>query len=547
MHPLLAHPLLAIVRAAHCRSTHHYFAIDALPLVQTDAGKRLVRHLMRHHERYLTGAKDPDVRFRDFQNHVVHVADGYWGGAPRVAHKWYDRLQVDLDRGDYAAAAYAAGVLSHYFTDPIQPLHTGQTEREGVIHRPLEWSINQSYASIFQRWQDDNFRIVFQLADSPGWLGEAILHGARFAHRNYALLVDSYRLERGVRVPREGLTDEALAALSELFGLAITGWARVLERAASDAEARLARPIAPTSVTPAMIMAIIRTPSRLWLRHVESIQERRALELLVEEYRDTGKVVENLPAEVDIKQRVAKVHADEKRYRERLASKRLATTAQPSTIPMRSANTISALDVSVSGESHEARRSNASNLTSNEPREIDTASPSTIPFVQRESKVQRDVVTSHGSGAGVLSMHADLVDAPSIGPKTAARFYEIGVHKVGEFLAQNAGELAEKLNTRWITADTIGAWQSQTRLMCQLPGLRVRDVQLLVGAGIDSTEALSSRTARDIDSRVSEFGGTTAGLRYLRGAPAPTLDDIHQWRDAAIRQISSQRPLGKTG
>ena len=85
--------LATILRGAACCSTHQLFALDALPLVQTDAGKRLVRLLLRHHHRYLAGATDPDLRFRDFQNHVVHVTDGYWGGAPRVAHQWYDRLQ----------------------------------------------------------------------------------------------------------------------------------------------------------------------------------------------------------------------------------------------------------------------------------------------------------------------------------------------------------------------------------------------------------------------------------------------------------------------
>ena len=34
-------PLLHLLRVAHCRSTHHLFALDALPLVRTEAGRRL--------------------------------------------------------------------------------------------------------------------------------------------------------------------------------------------------------------------------------------------------------------------------------------------------------------------------------------------------------------------------------------------------------------------------------------------------------------------------------------------------------------------------
>ncbi len=216
-------PVLSILRTAHCRSTHHYFAIDAIALVQTEAGKRLISQLLYHHDRYLTGAKDPDIRFRDFQNHVVHVTDGYWGGAPRVAHIWYDRMQRYLRTDRFGDAAHAAGVLSHYFTDPFQPLHTQQCDREKILHRPIEWSITKSYHDIYRRWKQNELRIVFQLSGGPSWLGEAILHGARFANRKYWSLIENYDLDRGAKHAPAGLNDELRESLAELFGLSITG------------------------------------------------------------------------------------------------------------------------------------------------------------------------------------------------------------------------------------------------------------------------------------------------------------------------------------
>ena len=36
-------------------------------------------------------------------------------------------------------------MLSHYYTDPIHPFHTAQTDAENAIHRACEWSINRSY------------------------------------------------------------------------------------------------------------------------------------------------------------------------------------------------------------------------------------------------------------------------------------------------------------------------------------------------------------------------------------------------------------------
>jgi hypothetical protein len=322
--------LQSILRAAHCRSTHHYFAIDALPMVQTDAGKRLVGLLLRHHDRYLTGAKDPDTRFRDFQNHVVHVTDGYWGGAPRVAHQWYDRMQRYLRKERFSDAAYAAGVLSHYFTDPMQPLHTQQCDRERILHRPIEWSITNSYDDILRSWQDDELRVVFQLSEGPGWLGEAILHGARFANRRYGQLLDEYDLDNGATNPPAGLNVKLRASVSELFGLAITGWARVLERAAADAEAIRSRALPTASLSLPTILATLRVPLRLWMRRTEYKEEQLAVSLLVDEFRRTGAVQENVPVEVDIVHRVVGIHQAEQRWaqerEERLASQQIGAS-----------------------------------------------------------------------------------------------------------------------------------------------------------------------------------------------------------------------------
>ena len=160
---LLQESLSSFLQRLHCSSTHHYFALDALPLVQTPGGKRLVRVLLRHHERYLRGATDPDTRFRDYQNHVIHVKDGYWGGAPRMAHKWYDRMQRYLRTNRFSDAAHAAGVLSHYFTDSFQPLHTEHSELERVLHRPIEYSIYHAYSDIYRLWRDSQMEVVFQL------------------------------------------------------------------------------------------------------------------------------------------------------------------------------------------------------------------------------------------------------------------------------------------------------------------------------------------------------------------------------------------------
>ena len=98
------------------------------------------RSVLHHHGEYLAGSEAPDERFKDFRNHVLHVAENGWGG-PQEACRWYGRLVDACRRREWAEAAFAAGVLSHYFSDPFMPLHTAQRRRhegpsrDGMEHR----------------------------------------------------------------------------------------------------------------------------------------------------------------------------------------------------------------------------------------------------------------------------------------------------------------------------------------------------------------------------------------------------------------------------
>ncbi len=286
--------LITILRAAHCRSTHHFFAIDALPLMMTQQGQRWQTVLLKHHSRYLEGAKDPDKKFRDFRNHVVHVKDGHWGGAPKKAEIWYENLIADLDAKRWSDAAYAAGVLSHYFSDPLMPLHTAQSEIESVVHRPMEWSVVKSYQRILDRWQDGNHKIVFDIPNQSGWLAQAVRRGAEVANRYYDELIKHYDLKSGVKRPTEGFDQHSIDILAGLFGLAITGWAKILERAADETRSEI--PSLP--LTAASLVATLQMPAAWITRRIESKTEREAVQAIFDEYQTSGRVERNKPAEV---------------------------------------------------------------------------------------------------------------------------------------------------------------------------------------------------------------------------------------------------------
>lgn len=481
--------LITILRAAHCRSTHHFFAVDALPFVNTQRGKSLCAVLLKHYDRYLVGAKDPDTKFRDFRNHVLHVGDAYWGGAAKTAEKWHVNLIECLDQSRWGDAAYAAGVLSHYFTDPLMPLHTGQSKKESVVHRPLEWSVTKSYDKILNRWKQGNHKVIFDLASGSDWMKQAVVCGADVAHRHYDELIDDYNLAAGAKRPTEGFDNHSIDTLAGLFGIAITGWARILEKAAEETRAEI--PNESLSIT--TLVAGIKMPVAWIIRRIESHAEQRAVKALFEEFQRTGTVRQNLPAEV-------KSVADD-RERDRAMQQKRATTSTPA-------------------------RPVVSNTSA-------TAKPSVIPIEPAPVPPVAPSKADRTDRAASLNLTDNLVDAPSIGPKTAKRFADIGITTVEQFLAGAPDQMAARLETRWITEEKLRDWQDQARLVCDVPSLCGYKSQLLVGVECRNAHQLASCDAASLHHKLEQFCGTSAGKRALRSSNLPSQEDVAQWiRDA---------------
>ena len=470
----LQNSLLSILQSLHCGSTHHYFALDALPLVQTSAGKRLVRVLLRHHKRYLIGATDPDTRFRDFQNHVIHVRDGYWGGAPRMAHKWYDRLQRYLRTNRFSDAAHAAGVLSHYFTDPLQPLHTEHSDLEKVLHRPIEQSIYRAYSQIHKIWRESEMEVVFQLSNQVSWLGESMLHGSRFANRKCSMILDQYDLMSAVENPPAGLSLQAKNSLAELFGLAITGWARVLERAADEAEHDRGKKIPVQLIAPAVLTATVRGPVGLVQRQWADRREQREIVSMIEEYAHDGKLVHQIPDEVDIVHRVAGIYQSEKQW-------------QPPT-------------------SH----------------------GETKVTVKQTRGRQQVVGEAVGEGADSpesvqLLCATDSVSAAAfLGSRVASRLVEIGIDSVADLLHCPPVDLAERMQLEHVTVQVITQLRGQASLMVNVKGLGDQAAKLLVAAGYTTAESISLAPRASLYREIKEVAGKW-------GSKCPQHSEINSW------------------
>ena len=88
---------------------------------------------------------------------------------------------------------------------------------------------------------------------------------------------------------------------------------------------------------------------------------------------------------------------------------------------------------------------------------------------------------------------------------------------------------ADALDTGYITPESFADWQDQARLKMALPSLRVHDVQILVGAGYRSLEAVANASASELLKASMAFVETPEARRIISGSSAPDAEEIDSW------------------
>lgn len=600
-----------VIRAHRCRSTHHFIALDALSLIEGDEAEGWKSLMLVHHEHLLKGAKAPDDTFKDFKNHVLHVGEGEWGGARAKAAEWY-AIAVDLlRRKRWSDAAWAFGVLSHYYADPIQPFHTGQTEAEGVIHRAVEWSIAKSRPEIDARIAEQGYPEV-TVPEGLGFVSDMVREGALRAHAYYDVFIDHYDLDVGVSDPPSGLDETMRTAIVDLVAYATAGFAAIMSRAIEEAA------VSPPKVhlTLQGYIETLDIPLRWITAKLEDMGDRRQVERMYREFQKTGKVIRTLPEDDKL---IREQHAKEVR---RISMKALnAEPIQPigarrdgrpeqvledvALIEEDAPDAAELIDevapdtdedaVGVgtdldTGIAEDDDKASLEELTADEADtfeddidEEDTDDEAELEAdaedYDAEEEFEDDVeeeefeagadedfedeaeefeaeaddeayvdedeadedatppaiiapVSQHRHVAS-LTFESPVVDAPSIGPKTAAHLARAGIETVGDLIICDPDETAEVISMRHIDVDAIETWQMQATLMIEVPGLRVHDVQLLVGAGISSREDLANASAGTIFELAMEFLQTSEGSRVLRPGETLEEDEVEEWIELA--------------
>lgn len=523
----------ALVLNTVCRSNHHRIAIMALDHLKAPGGERWRDLFLKFHAVFLEGAKAPDEEFRDFKNHVCHPSDDFWGGAPQSASEWYRRTVRALADQDWEHAAWNAGVMSHYLVDPCQPFHTGQTEAEGAIHRAVEWSFSKAFPElkliIEQHVQWPNLKI----ASGDDWVGQTVRDAAVNAHKHYPAVIDHFRLEAARRKPEAGLDQELKDIIARQLAYATVMLARVMDRAIAESKAEAPK----VSLALDALVVSLKTPIHIVLKTLDHAADRKLVEAQYREFKRTGKVrhtlgdddklVRQLHAEEVLKKHMSSLDAEwpgelglshgagaEPRVHKKLRKQKPVRAEQAEQAVQKAAKPAPAKPAPAKSAAKAV------------------ATPAPVPKPAPNAAQPQPPADS---APGIrLTRDAPVVDAPSIGPKTAGRLSVIGVKTVGDLLNLSPEEAAAQIKQSHINARIIKDWQAQALLACSVPGLSGAHAQMLVGAGVTSMEDLATSDSDTLVDAIAMFSASNEGERALRGGALPDRGRVQAWVEAAL-------------
>ncbi|MET0545904.1 MAG: DUF4332 domain-containing protein [Caulobacterales bacterium] len=621
-----------------CRSNHHRLAIDALAQMKGPNAAQWRDLFLQQHPAFLEGAKAPDEVFKDFKNHVLHVREGYWGGACEAAEEWYKRTVRALKDKDWKYGVYCAGVMSHYIVDPLQPFHTGQTEEEGLIHRAVEWSLSKSYMDLRKillvdlgGWPE------VRVEDGQNWLMRAVRAGADKSNPHYDTLISHYNFDLGRKKPEAGLDQEIKDKIAPLIGHAVVLLARVFERAFAEAA------VMPPRVNLAVdtLLTTLNVPVTMIAKGIQNEQDRAIVTAMYQEFRKTGKVRNNLPeddkdvralyahevlkaplssldckwpAETGLahgqgaparktrgraqkvqppKEGIAKrtpaERADDKRDAKRqakeqaIADKRAAAQAKidakanairgaSSSKEQARADAIAAkekaradaiaakqkikqdainahamkekakadaakaaLDAKAKAirDAADAKANKGKSKEEMRKAAMEATVAQAIDDAKKAERVQAELPVVNNGKRVRLRAEDSVVDAPSIGRKTADRLQAVSVRTVGDLLKLDPEDGARRIKAGHINAKVIRDWQAQARFACTIPDVNSVNAQLLTGCGISDVSALANADAPKLHAEMVKFSNTEEGVRLLRSSRPPEVSMIATWVNAA--------------
>lgn len=129
------------------------------------------------------------------------------------------------------------------------------------------------------------------------------------------------------------------------------------------------------------------------------------------------------------------------------------------------------------------------------------------------------------------SIHSNVGDVLSLGPRTAGQLATVGVRAVGDLLSANPHALATRLRDARLTAETIACWQREARLVLALPQLPAQAARLLAAVGFSDPQRILCSTPSALYVAVEQLRASEKCPAWVREMESPTVADACDWMD----------------
>ncbi|KXH76746.1 MAG: hypothetical protein AM326_06665 [Candidatus Thorarchaeota archaeon SMTZ-45] len=120
----------------------------------------------------MSGSIYPDTAWQDWDNHLYYPETGEHN-APTAAERWYNFTRNNFTIGSWEDGFFAAGIMSHYFSDPCIPVHTGDS---WPGHSGYESDINQNL---------DLLTLATPSEDYITNVSQLVIDSATYSHQYY--------------------------------------------------------------------------------------------------------------------------------------------------------------------------------------------------------------------------------------------------------------------------------------------------------------------------------------------------------------------------
>ena len=185
-------------------ATHYFIVNEAVDNISNDSWADAFEY---YTEELLSGSVAPDVLWQDWDNHLYYPENGTHN-APAAAALWYDFARANFTSENWEDGFFAAGVMTHYYSDPCIPVHTD-----------IWWEGHKGYED------DVNYNLGDLVLSSPSEsivnnVSQLVVDNATYSHQYYDTIYDAYPTNETEAID----TNSTVKALTEnCLSMAIDG------------------------------------------------------------------------------------------------------------------------------------------------------------------------------------------------------------------------------------------------------------------------------------------------------------------------------------